>query len=122
MNTGKGVAPFLHLGAEAIEKGVFGSPSTTVGQRCLIYIYIYIYKNGGECKEEDKCTHIHFNMKFLAQFFMAFLYFSLIKIKFLHEFISCESKKGNTTCTIFLIFPNSIPFFINFPYYMILLY
>ena len=29
-NPGKGVAPFLHLGVVAIEKGAFGSPLTKV--------------------------------------------------------------------------------------------
>ena len=33
----------LHLGVVAIEKGAFGSPSTTVANFIYIYIYIYIY-------------------------------------------------------------------------------
>ena len=36
-----------HLNIEAIERGTFGSPSTTVAN-LYIYIYIYIYK---ECFE-----------------------------------------------------------------------
>ena len=46
-NPGNGVTPSLHLGVVAIEKGAFGSPSTTVSNFTLIiyiYIYIYIYK------------------------------------------------------------------------------
>ena len=33
----------LHFGVEALEKGAFGSPWTTVDQLTYIYIYIYIY-------------------------------------------------------------------------------
>ena len=33
----------LHLGVVSIEKGTFGSPSTTVDKFIYIYIYIYIY-------------------------------------------------------------------------------
>ena len=36
------LGPPLNLGVVAIEKGLFGSPSTTVTN--FIYIYIYIYK------------------------------------------------------------------------------
>ena len=39
-NQGEKWRPLLHLDVAAIEKGAFGSPSTTVGQ--LIYIYIYL--------------------------------------------------------------------------------
>ena len=42
-NPGKGVVPSLKLGVVAIEKGVFGSPLTTVANFTLLYIYIYIY-------------------------------------------------------------------------------
>ena len=41
--------PPLHLGVIAIEKGVFGSPSTTVGVLIYIYIYIYIYISSLSC-------------------------------------------------------------------------
>ncbi len=61
-NPGKGVAPPLHIGVVAIEKGAFGSPSTNVANftlllhyiialsqiltiihSCSVYIHIYIY-------------------------------------------------------------------------------
>ena len=38
----KELCPLLHLGVQAIEKGAFGSPSTTVSQFMYIYIYIYM--------------------------------------------------------------------------------
>ena len=41
-NPGKGVAPPLHLGVVAIEKGALGSPSTMVANFIYIYIQIYI--------------------------------------------------------------------------------
>ena len=37
-----GVAPPLHLGVVAIEKGAYGSPSTMVANFTYLYIYIYI--------------------------------------------------------------------------------
>ena len=41
---GKKLRHPLQLGVVAIERGAFGSPSTTVGQLTIyIYIYIYIY-------------------------------------------------------------------------------
>ena len=50
-NPRNGVAPYLHLGVVAIEKGAFGSPSTKVTNFTLFtyththtHIYIYIYK------------------------------------------------------------------------------
>ena len=44
-NPREGERPPLHIGIVAIEKGAFGSPSTTVFNFTLqlIYIYIYIY-------------------------------------------------------------------------------
>ena len=40
--SGKDYRLALHCGVVAIEKGAFGSPSTTVNQPTY-YIYIYIY-------------------------------------------------------------------------------
>ena len=39
----EGVAPPLHLGVVAIEKGAFGLPSTMVANFTFLLIYIYIY-------------------------------------------------------------------------------
>ena len=41
-NPGKG-CPSLHLGVVAMEKGAFGSPSTTVANFTYIYVYMYMY-------------------------------------------------------------------------------
>ena len=42
-NPEKGVAPTLHLGVVAIEKGAFELPSTTVAKFTFYYDYIYMY-------------------------------------------------------------------------------
>ena len=42
-NPGNGVVPSPTPYEVAIEKGAFGSPSTTVAKFTFIYIYIYIY-------------------------------------------------------------------------------
>ena len=48
-NQGKEVAPSLHLSVVAIEKGAFGSSSTTINLLTYIYIYIYIYISKHVC-------------------------------------------------------------------------
>ena len=39
-NPGKGIAPFLHLGEVAIEKGAFWLPSTTVANFTFFYLLL----------------------------------------------------------------------------------
>ena len=50
INPEKGVAHPLHLGVLAIEKGAFGSTSTTIAYFSYLYIYIYIY-----CHPQTDC-------------------------------------------------------------------
>ena len=48
----KGVAPSLHIGVVAIEKGAFGLPSTMVANFTLLYICKYCF-----CLHRVKCQN-----------------------------------------------------------------
>ena len=50
--------PPLHLGVVAIQKGVFGTPSTKVANFTYIYIYIYIYKESRRDRKRKRGRYI----------------------------------------------------------------
>ena len=69
---GKEWRPILLLDVVGIEKGAFGSPSSTVSQLIYIYIYIYIYRERGFVKLQNFLFYLNGHILFISSAFLQF--------------------------------------------------
>ena len=110
-NLGKGVAPPLHLGVVAIEKGAFWSPSTTVANFISLTMLISKRHNTGNCHRSTFCHHqFHYNVGILHSQYLNLInqcdFISDFPIKYdvipLFSNFKCINQETATEATCFL--------------------